>query len=137
MFENTRWSNPNYEPSFDYAQRVEAAKLGQPWLNFASQAAPIIGKGIEAYGQRSAVQDVLDRMNQQPTQGYDWNQPLNISGGGGTITEAGNPLVTGYVMPLKTKEYEELKAKYLRDNPLVFGYNEKEPYFTYNFDYGV
>lgn len=131
MFENTRWSNPNYQPNFDYAQRVEAAKLGQPWLNFAAQAVPIIGKGIEAYGQRSAVQDILNRMNQPQERNFDWNNPINVSGGGSSWTEAGNPIVTAYVPPITEKELEELRKRYLQN-----GFTD--PYtIEYNFDYGV
>lgn len=131
MFENTRWSNPNYQPNFDYAQRVEAAKLGQPWANFGIEAVNTIGKGIEAYGQRSAVQDILNRMNQPQERNFDWNSPINVSGGGSSWTEAGNPIVTAYVPPITEKELEELRKRYLQ-NSVTYPYE-----LEYNFDYGV
>lgn len=119
MFENTRWSNPNYQPNYDYGQRVEAAKLGQFGLNLASQAMPLIGKGIEAYAQRKRVQDILDQMKQQ-----------DVAGGGSSITEAGNPLVTGYVPTLSDKELEELRKKY----SYLYATSE-QPENTFVFDY--
>ena len=129
MFENTRWSNPNYQPSFDYAQRVEAARQGMPWANFGVEAANTIGKGIEAYAQRSRVGDILKQLY---TQSYEHpNSEVMLAGGGGSITEAGNPMVTGYVPPITEKELEELRKRYLQNSIA-------DPYtIEYNFDYGV
>lgn len=129
MFENTRWSNPNYQPNFDYAQRVEAARQGMPWANFGVEAANTIGKGIEAYAQRSRVGDILKQLY---TQTYEHpNSEVMLSGGGGSITEAGNPMVTGYVPPITEKELEELRKRYLQ-NSIAYPYT-----IEYNFDYGV
>lgn len=141
MFENTRWSNPNYQPNFDYGQRVEAARQGMPWSNFGVEAANTIGKGIEAYAQRKRVDDILKKLyggNSNsvweqpiyPTE-QEYYEPMVVAGGGGSITEAGNPMVTGYVPPITEKELEELRKQYLQN-----GFTE--PYaIEYNFDYGA
>lgn len=131
MFENTRWSNPNYQPNFDYAQRVEAARQGMPWSNFGVEAANTIGKGIEAYAQRKRVDDILKQL--YAGGGSSTTEAGNpvLAGGGGSITEAGNPMVTGYVPPITEKELEELRKQYLQN-----GFTD--PYaIEYNFDYGA
>lgn len=130
MFENTRWSNPNYQPNFDYGQRVQAAREGMWGANAAIEGLNLIGKGVEAYAQRKRVDDILKRMyperaqEQQPTQP---TQPVVIAGGGGSITEAGNPLLAA----LTQKEYDEIVKKYLQQTS---GMNEAP---LMNFDYGV
>lgn len=131
MFENTRWSNPNYQPNFDYAQRVEAARQGMPWSNFGVEAANTIGKGIEAYAQRKRVDDILKQLYAGGgTSATEAGNPV-LAGGGGSITEAGNPMVTGYVPPITEKELEELRKQYLQN-----GFTD--PYaIEYNFDYGA
>lgn len=131
MFENTRWSNPNYQPNFDYAQRVEAERQGMPWANFGVEAVNTIGKGIEAYAQRKRVDDILKQLYAGGgTSATEAGNPV-LAGGGGSITEAGNPMVTGYVPPISDKELEELRKKY---PPNIFA----DPYaIEYNFDYGV
>lgn len=127
MFENTRWSNPNYQPNFDYAQRVEAARQGMPWSNFGVEAVNTIGKGIEAYAQRKRVDDILKRMYGDKSN----PEQIEVAGGGGSITEAGNPMVTAYVPPITEKELEELRKRYLQNR-------FADPYaIEYNFDYGV
>lgn len=127
MFENTRWSNPNYQPNFDYAQRVEAARQGMPWSNFGVEAVNTIGKGIEAYAQRKRVDDILKRMYGDKSN----PEQIEVAGGGGSITEAGNPMVTAYVPPITEKELEELRKRYLQ-NSFTYPYE-----LDYNFDYGV
>ena len=131
MFENTRWSNPNYQPNFDYAQRVEAARQGMPWANFGVEAANTIGKGIEAYAQRKRVDDILKQLYAGGgSSATEAGNPV-LAGGGGSITEAGNPMVTGYVPPITEKELEELRKRYLQN-----GFTD--PYaIEYNFDYGA
>ena len=131
MFENTRWSNPNYQPNFDYAQRVEAARQGMPWSNFGVEAANTIGKGVEAYAQRKRVDDILKQLYAGGgTSATEAGNPV-LAGGGGSITEAGNPMVTGYVPPITEKELEELRKQYLQN-----GFTD--PYaIEYNFDYGA
>lgn len=131
MFENTRWSNPNYQPNFDYGQRVEAARQSMPWVNFGQAAANILGKGIEAYAQRKRVDDILKQMySGGGTSATEAGNPV-LAGGGGSITEAGNPMVTGYVPPITEKELEELRKRYLQNS-------FTDPYsIEYNFDYGV
>ena len=62
MFENTRWSNPNYQPNFDYGQRVQAAREGMWGANAAIEGLNLIGKGVEAYAQRKRVDDILKKM---------------------------------------------------------------------------
>ena len=131
MFENTRWSNPNYQPNFDYGQRVEAARQGMPWANFGVEAANTIGKGIEAYAQRKRVDDILKQLYAGGgTSATEAGNPV-LAGGGGSITEAGNPMVTGYVPPITKKELEELRKRYPQNS-------FTDPYaIEYNFDYGV
>lgn len=131
MFENTRWSNPNYQPNFDYAQRVEAARQGMPWSNFGVEAANTIGKGIEAYAQRKRVDDILKQLYAGGGSSVTEAGNPVLAGGGGSITEAGNPMVTGYVPPITEKELEELRKQYLQN-----GFTD--PYAVeYNFDYGA
>lgn len=131
MFENTRWSNPNYQPNFDYAQRVEAARQGMPWANFGVEAANTIGKGIEAYAQRKRVDDILKQLYAGGGSSVTEAGNPVLAGGGGSITEAGNPMVTGYVPPITEKELEELRKQYLQN-----GFTD--PYaIEYNFDYGA
>ena len=131
MFENTRWSNPNYQPNFDYGQRVEAARQGMPWSNFGVEAVNTIGKGIEAYAQRKRVDDILKQLYAGGgTSATEAGNPV-LAGGGGSITEAGNPMVTGYVPPITEKELEELRKRYLQ-NSVTYPYE-----LEYNFDYGV
>lgn len=131
MFENTRWSNPNYQPNFDYGQRVEAARQGMPWANFGVEAANTIGKGIEAYAQRKRVDDILKQLYAGGGSSVTEAGNPVLAGGGGSITEAGNPMVTGYVPPITEKELEELRKQYLQN-----GFTD--PYaIEYNFDYGA
>lgn len=131
MFENTRWSNPNYQPNFDYGQRVEAARQGMPWSNFGVEAANTIGKGIEAYAQRKRVDDILKQLYAGGGSSVTEAGNSVLAGGGGSITEAGNPMVTGYVPPITEKELEELRKQYLQN-----GFTD--PYaIEYNFDYGA
>lgn len=99
MFENTRWSNPNYQPNFDYGQRVEAARQGMPWSNFGVEATNTIGKGIEAYAQRKRVDDILKKLyggNSNsvweqpiyPTE-QEYYEPMVVAGGGGSFSVIG------------------------------------------------
>lgn len=137
MFENTRWSNPNYQPNFDYGQRVQAAREGMWGENAAVEGLNLIGKGVEAYAQRKRVDDILKRMYEKsytnpqtyPNKyfGVDSGEPVVTAGGGGSITEAGNPLLTA----LTQKEYDEIVKKYLQQTS---GMND---YPLMNFDYGV
>jgi hypothetical protein len=140
MFENTRWSNPNYQPNYDYGQRVQAAREGMWGANAAIEGLNLLGKGVEAYAQRKRVDDILKRMdNSYPNQqtganyyfGVDSGEPVQndliIAGGGGSVTEAGNPLLSA----LTQKEYDEIVKKYLQQ---TIGMNE---YPLMNFDYGV
>lgn len=137
MFENTRWSNPNYQPNFDYGQRVQAAREGMWGANAAIEGLNLIGKGVEAYAQRKRVDDILKRMYEKsytnpqtdPNKyfGVDSGEPVVIAGGGGSVTEAGNPLLSA----LTQKEYDEIVKKYLQQTS---GMNE---YPLMNFDYGV
>lgn len=141
MFENTRWSNPNYQPNYDYGQRVQAAREGMWGANAAVEGLNLIGKGVEAYAQRKRVDDILKRMydksytNPQtdPNKyfGVDIGEPVQndlvIAGGGGSVTEAGNPLLAA----LTQKEYDEIVKKYLQQTS---GMNEAP---LMNFDYGV
>lgn len=141
MFENTRWSNPNYQPNFDYGQRVQAAREGMWGANAAIEGLNLIGKGVEAYAQRKRVDDILKRMydksytNPQtdPNKyfGVDSDEPVQndlvVAGGGGSVTEAGNPLLAA----LTQKEYDEIVKKYLQQTS---GMNEAP---LMNFDYGV
>ena len=54
-----------------------------------------------------------------------------LAGGGNSITEAGNPMVTGYVPTITENELEELRKRYLQNSIA-------DPYtIEYNFDYGV
>ena len=131
MFENTRWSNPNYDPRFDYAQRVEAARQGSPWYNFGVDAFNTLGKAGEGVMQKLFVKDILDR---------------NLAGGGGSSTEVGNPSV----QPLSKNEYQDILKKYYYNN--AFGYTPPQPTlrqalasdysfellpYDYDFNYGV
>ena len=103
MFENTRWSNPNYQPNFDYGQRVQAAREGMWGANAAVEGLNLIGKGVEAYAQRKRVDDILKRMYngnsnsvwEQPIYPTEqkYSAPIVVAGGGGSVTEAGNPLL--------------------------------------------
>lgn len=130
MFENTRWSNPNYQPNFDYGQRVQAAREGMWGANAAVEGLNLIGKGVEAYAQRKRVDDILKRMypeRAQEQQTMQPTQPVVVAGGGGSITEAGNPLLAA----LTQKEYDEIVKKYLQQTS---GMNENP---LMNFDYGV
>ncbi len=131
MFENTRWSNPNYQPNFDYGQRVEAARQGMPWSNFGVEAANTIGKGIEAYAQRKRVDDILKQLYAGGGSSVTETGNPVLAGGGGSITEAGNPMVTGYVPPITEKELEELRKQYLQN-----GFTDHYD-IEYNFDYGA
>jgi hypothetical protein len=137
MFENTRWSNPNYQPNFDYGQRVKAAREGMWGSNAAVEGLNLIGKGVEAYAQRKRVDDILKRMYGNngnsvweqpiyPTE-QDVYTPIVVAGGGGSVTEAGNPLLAA----LTQKEYDEIVKKYLQQTS---GMNEAP---LMNFDYGV
>lgn len=131
MFENTRWSNPNYQTNFDYAQRVEAARQGMPFANFASQGLNTIGKAIEGYAQRKRVDDILKQMyTGGGTSATEAGNPT-LAGGGGSVTEAGNPMMAGYVPPISEKEVEDLRKKYLMHNFF------NQPIEGYYFDYGV
>ena len=137
MFENTRWSNPNYQPNFDYGQRVKAAREGMWGANTAVEGLNLIGKGIEAYAQRKRVDDILKRMYGEG--GSEWEQPIYskreevssvpvvVAGGGSSVTEAGNPLLAA----LTQKERDEIEKKYLQQ---ISGMNEAP---LMNFDYGV
>ena len=132
MFENTRWSNPNYQPNFDYGQRVQAAREGMWGANAAVEGLNLIGKGVEAYAQRKRVDDILKQLY---TKSYEHpnsevmlgSEPIVVAGGGGSVTEAGNPLLSA----LTQKEYDEIVKKYLQQTS---GMNE---YPLMNFDYGV
>lgn len=132
MFENTRWSNPNYQPNFDYGQRVQAAREGMWGANAAIEGLNLIGKGVEAYAQRKRVDDILKQLY---TQSYEHpnsevmlgSEPIVVAGGGGSVTEAGNPLLAA----LTQKEYDEIVKKYLQQTN---GMNEAP---LMNFDYGV
>lgn len=144
MFENTRWSNPNYQPNFDYGQRVQAAREGMGLANAAVEGLNLFGKGVEAYAQRKRVDDILKRMygnngnsvwNQQnsvweqpiyPTE-QNGSAPIVVAGGGRSVTEVGNPLLAA----LTQKEYDEIVNKYMQQ---IGGMNDN-PYM--NFDYGV
>jgi hypothetical protein len=131
MFENTRWSNPNYQPNFDYGQRVEAERQGMPWANFGVEAVNTIGKGIEAYAQRKRVDDILKQLYAGGGSSVTEAGNPVLAGGGGSVTEAGNPIVTGYIPPITEKELEELRKRYLQNR-------FADPYsIEYNFDYGV
>jgi hypothetical protein len=142
MFENTRWSNPNYQPNFDYGQRVKAAREGMLGENTAVEGLNLLGKGIEAYAQRKRVDDILKRMYGEG--GSELEQPIYskreevspvvVAGGGSSVTEAGNPLLA----TLTQKEYDEIVKKndeivkkYLQQTS---GMNEAP---LMNFDYGV
>ena len=132
MFENTRWSNPNYQPNFDYGQRVQAAREGMWGANAAVEGLNLIGKGVEAYAQRKRVDDILKQLY---TKSYEHpnsevmlgSEPIVVAGGGGSVTEAGNPLLSA----LTQKEYDEIVKKYLQQTN---GMNESP---LMNFDYGV
>lgn len=132
MFENTRWSNPNYQPNYDYGQRVQAAREGMWGANAAVEGLNLIGKGVEAYAQRKRVDDILKQLY---TQSYEHpnsevtlgSEPIVVAGGGGSVTEAGNPLLAA----LTQKEYDEIVKKYLQQTS---GMNEAP---LMNFDYGV
>lgn len=137
MFENTRWSNPNYQPNFDYGQRVQAAREGMWGANTAVEGLNLLGKGIEAYAQRKRVDDILKKLYGDNTNSvwehaiYPTEQngstPIMVAGGGGSATEVGNPLLAA----LTQKEYDEIVKKYLQQTN---GMNE---YQLMNFDYGV
>ena len=137
MFENTRWSNPNYQPNFDYGQRVQAAREGMWGENAAVEGLNLLGKGVEAYAQRKRVDDILKKLYggnsnsvwEQPIYPTEQNSstPIMVAGGGGSITEAGNPLLAA----LTQKEYDEIVNKYIQQ---IGGMNDN-PYM--NFDYGV
>ena len=132
MFENTRWSNPNYQPNFDYGQRVQAAREGMGIANAAVEGLNLFGKGVEAYAQRKRVDDILKQLY---TQSYEHpnsevtlgSAPIVVAGGGGSATEVGNPLLAA----LTQKEYDEIVNKYMQQ---IGGMNDN-PYM--NFDYGV
>lgn len=132
MFENTRWSNPNYQPNFDYGQRVQAAREGMWGANAAVEGLNLIGKGVEAYAQRKRVDDILKQLY---TQSYEHpnsevtlgSRPIVVAGGGGSATEVGNPLLAA----LTQKEYDEIVKKYLQQTN---GMNDVP---LMNFDYGV
>jgi len=136
MFENTRWSNPNYQPNYDYRQRVQASREGNWGANAAVDGLNLLGKGIEAYAQRKRVDDILKGMygNEEsvwekpiyPT-GQNENEPMVLAGGGSSVTEAGNPLLA----TLTPKQYDEIVKKYMQQ---IGGINE---YPVINFDYGV
>lgn len=137
MFENTRWSNPNYQPNYDYGQRVKAAREGMWGANTAVEGLNLLGKGIEAYAQRKSVDDILKRMYgdngnsvwEQPIYPTepDGYTPIVVAGGGSSVTEVGNPLLAA----LTQKEYDEIKKKYSQQ---IRGMNEAP---LMNFDYGV
>ena len=125
MFENTRWSNPNYDPRFDYAQRVEAARQGNAMANFGVDALNTLGRAGEGVMQKLYVKDILDR---------------NLAGGGGSSTEAGNPAIAQ--RPLTQKEYEELLQKYYygKQQPTAAAsqtYDFELIPYDFDFNYGV
>ena len=62
MFENTRWSNPNYQPDFNYAERVEAARQGMPWYNIGSDIAQTIGRAGESVMQKLYTNEILKQL---------------------------------------------------------------------------
>lgn len=141
MFENTRWSNPNYQPNFDYGQRVQAAREGMWGANAAVEGLNLLGKGVEAYAQRKRVDDILKKMYEKEYTnpqtdpnayfGVDSGVPVQndliLAGGGGSATEVGNPLLAS----LTQKEYDEIVKKYLQQTN---GMNDVP---LMNFDYGV
>lgn len=141
MFENTRWSNPNYQPNFDYSQRVQAAREGMWGANAAVEGLNLLGKGVEAYAQRKRVDDILKKMYEKEYTnpqtdpnayfGVDSGVPVQndliLAGGGGSATEVGNPLLAA----LTPKEHDELVKKYLQQ---INGMNDVP---LMNFDYGV
>ena len=138
MFENTRWSNPNYQPNFDYGQRVQAAREGLGVANAAVEGFNLLGKGVEAYAQRKRVDDILKKLYGNgtnsvweqpiyPTEQEYYEEPIVVAGGGGSATEVGNPLLTA----LTQKEYDEIVNKYMQQ----IGSMNDNPYM--NFDYGV
>lgn len=141
MFENTRWSNPNYQPNFDYGQRVQAAREGMWGANAAVEGLNLLGKGVEAYAQRKRVDDILKKMYEKEYTnpqtdpnayfGVDSGAPVQndliLAGGGGSATEVGNPLLAA----LTQKEYDEIVKKYLQQTN---GMNDVP---LMNFDYGV
>lgn len=138
MFENTRWSNPNYQPNFDYGQRVQAAREGMGVANAAVEGFNLLGKGVEAYAQRKRVDDILKKLyggNSNsvweqpiyPTEQEYYEEPIVVAGGGGSATEVGNPLLTA----LTQKEYDEIVNKYIQQ----IGNMNDNPFM--NFDYGV
>lgn len=141
MFENTRWSNPNYQPNFDYGKRVQAAREGMWGANAAVEGLNLLGKGVEAYAQRKRVDDILKKMYEKEYTnpqtdpnayfGVDSGVPVQndliLAGGGGSATEVGNPLLAA----LTQKEYDEIVKKYLQQTN---GMNDVP---LMNFDYGV
>lgn len=129
MFENTRWSNPNYQPDFNYAERVEAARQGMPWYNIGSDIAQTLGRAGESVMQKMYVNDVLQQLYGNDNGGEQSAQPAVVAGGGGSQTEIGNPILANRVQPLTKKEYDELVKKYYFTMP------NYQP--VYDFSYGV
>lgn len=114
MFENTRWSNPNFNPNYDYELIANASRMGNAWGNFGTKAADIIGRGAEAYAQRAYLQDIMDRYN---------------NAGQAPVVVA--PETPSMNLPeLTPKEYEELKKKYFY-NANGYGYMGIPFDFTY------
>ena len=127
MFENTRWSNPNYQPNFNYAERVEAARQGMPWYNIGSDIAQTIGRAGESVMQKLYGEP---EQNGQAAPAATASQPMVVAGGGGSQTEVGNPLLASKVEPLTKAQYDDLVKKYyygmqMADQPM------------YDFTYGV
>jgi hypothetical protein len=136
MFENTRWSNPNYQPNFNYAERVEAARQGMPWYNIGSDIAQTIGRAGESVMQKLYTNEILKQLYGEPEQtapatpAATASQPIVVAGGGGSQTEVGNPLLASRVEPLTKAQYDDLVKKYyygmqMADQPM------------YDFTYGV
>ena len=134
MFENTRWSNPNYQPNFNYAERVEAARQGMPWYNIGSDIAQTIGRAGESVMQKLYTNEILKQLYGEPEQNGQSapaspaSQPMVVAGGGGSQTEVGNPLLSSRVEPLTKQQYDDLVKKYyfnVQQNPV------------YDFSYGV
>lgn len=133
MFENTRWSNPNYQPNFNYAERVEAARQGMPWYNIGSDIAQTIGRAGESVMQKLYANEILKQLNGEPKQkgqSDTASQPMVVAGGGGSQTEVGNPLLASRVEPLTKAQYDDLVKKYYYSMQMA-----EQP--MYDFTYGV
>ena len=157
MFENTRWSNPNYQPDFNYAERVEVARQGMPWYNIGSDIAQTIGRAGESVMQKLYTNEILKQLygdNGGETEAAAQSapavtqsvvpaapaaapsfapalpspQPMVIAGGGGSQTEVGNPLLSSRVEPLTKQQYDDLVKKY---------YFSVQQNPVYDFSYGV